>query len=440
MEKQRTLDVVIIGAGLAVLTCALALTQYEGISVTIVEKKPRVEEINIGMHLPPNAGHGLRDVGLLRQFEEVGQHINGCFIADYQDRVRLIDRGLYRCRELYRAPWLIIHRTDAMSMLLTKADQRGVIFHYRTKVIDVNFDKTRLRMADGSQMEADVVIAAEGLESQMRSRMFPSHSLLNIRAFSYRAVADCGGRTNQPARGIRSWKTWLGPDAHAISFPLRNGESLDTQVVVASKAFNRSTENGHVTRKLVERLEWDGWSPKLRDLVRDAQVVHRTPLCDMEELRHLSEGHIVLIGDAAHPCLPYLFQTDALAIEDGVVLGTLLGSFMQEMPSRMPYSHLLRLIPQILRAYEVLQLDRAAEIVEKSRETGKWLHYKPGDDQERRDAEFVNYQGLDRTISACPLIDSELHSRLFDRDPAVVAYEHFQSMKRRGLYETNSRR
>jgi salicylate hydroxylase len=140
----------------------------------------------------------------------------------------------------------------------------------------------------------------------------------------------------------------------------------------------------------------------------------------------------VLMGDAAHPTMPYLGQGAALAVEDALVLGTLLGNLSEVCRD---HASMVYNIPIILEAFEYVQKPRTTMIVQASSRNGFYNHLEPGTiDQLKRDHDFANFDP-ETTVSGSPWIDADFNRRMLGRDSMGVAlYEFHQLMKNGRLH------
>ncbi len=327
----------------------------------MLERSDFEEESGAGIQLGPNATRILERLGLLQAIEEVAFRPTAIFIFDGLSGKRLaeIPLGTY-AEERYRAPYLTLHRADLHAALHEACKGSEPI------TLSPRFDLTGIEetdaglgaiAGDGRVAEASALIGADGLWSEVRNLVAPKSRLTFTGATAWRTLLPRGDLTHPfdaPVVGV-----WLGPNTHLVHYPVRGGKELNVVAV---------TEGGPGTR---------GWNQ-----TGDAEVLHAAFILWCKESKSLLERaarwrcwslyrltglpswtsrRITLLGDAAHPVLPYLAQGAALAIEDAIVLARSL---------RESGGDALRAFP----LYEEMRKGRARRVALRSERNGKHYH------------------------------------------------------------------
>lgn len=314
--------IAIAGAGIAGLASALALSG-QGHEITLYERRTGFGETGAGIQLSPNATRALSGLGLDGALART---------ACEPDLMRI--RGLRSGRQIghvalgahmherFGSPYLAIARSDLHTALLdvvrARADIRLRIGRAMTRLAEAA-DAIRLTLvseAGGEQeAEAEVLVGADGLRSAVRTMIGIERAPSYAGYAACRAVIPVGAVPEEMAAGEVG--LWLGRGKHVVHYPIAGGRLVNL-VVVARRAgeltgWSSDQEAGHVRSDLA-----DAASP-LRHMVEAAGTWAAWSLYEMP-VRAMAKGRVALVGDAAHPVLPYLAQGGGLAIEDAVTL------------------------------------------------------------------------------------------------------------------------
>jgi salicylate hydroxylase len=314
--------VIVVGAGIAGLTCALALAR-SGRPVTLIEKRTHLEEVGAGLQLSPNASRVLIDLGLGKALMraacaplslDVVLGRSGQRLA----RAPLADAMMAR----YNAPYLVIHRADLQQILLDHVRGLGVIpIHVGRTPQHIEQDEHGVTLTmtnqqgDLEHLNGQALVGADGLHSSVAGLLGdPSQA----RPAGYQAW-----RGKVPMRAVpqhletNRTTLWLGREGHAVTYPLQGGQSFNLVVVTREKSAEQGWSREGQTDVLRARLRH--WSPLL-PLIEAMQSFKIWTLYDRPPRPRWNKGRCVLIGDAVHPVLPFLAQGAALAIEDAASL------------------------------------------------------------------------------------------------------------------------
>jgi salicylate hydroxylase len=356
---MQTKRVLIAGAGIAGLVAGLAMIE-RGIDVEIFEQAPELRELGAGVQLSANGTRVLIALGLDDAMRGVACEPSGKEIRLYStgQTWKLFDLGA-SSRQMYGAPYWMVHRGDLHRVLLDAFNERAPgKLHLAARCIgfEENERGATLLLDDGRRIVGDVVIGADGVHSEIRRRIGGDDRPFFTGVAAWRGLVPMERLPVEMRRDVGA--NWVGPGGHVITYPLRRGELLNFVGIVERESWpvESWTERGTVE----ECLDcFAGWNSEIHTIVRSLDVPYKWALLGREPLTHFCSARAALIGDAAHPTLPFLAQGGNMAIEDGMVLARCLEKYE---PS------------EALRRYERLRLPRTTTIVTKSSENAKRFH------------------------------------------------------------------
>jgi salicylate hydroxylase len=371
--------IAIIGGGIGGLATA-AFLHKSGLPSVVYEQTRELREIGAGIIVAPNAARLLRRLGVLDPLIKTAVRLEtGWEFRRWQDGTVLSAEDLStRCERLYGEHTYTAHRADVLDVLSSAVPAGTVRLGKRATAISVSGPTATLAFADGESAEADVVIGADGIHSMIRATLTepvpPAYSGLS----AFRALVparEAPAFARRPAQVL-----WLGPDHHLVHYPVRAGEFIN--LVAMSPAGDYTTESWTATATVDELLaEFAGWDPRLTGLIRAAATPGRWALLDRQPLRRWSYGPVTLLGDAAHPMLPFFAQGAAQAIEDAAVLARCLAEDTTDPAAA-------------LRRYQAGRIPRTTRIQEVSHARAHLNHLPDGPDQRARDKEFATVDPL----------------------------------------------
>jgi salicylate hydroxylase len=341
-----------------------------GLEVTVYERAEALEEFGAGLQLTPNATRVLSDIGVLENVREVAAEPDTICVLRGSDDAILMCLTLDDAERRWGAPYLTAHRADLQSALAL-AVRRDARIRLRLGSIVAGIasddDEVIVALKQGLatvQDTADLLIGADGLRSRVRERLITSDmdrpSFTGRIAFRATIDADCVEHRWTGAQVVLR----LGPNAHLVHYPLRNGSTINLVAVIESSW--RGGEPDHPWDGVADRPALDNafarWSTSTRSLLAAASSWRAWPLYGRPALGSFSLGRMALIGDAAHPMVPFLAQGAAQAIEDAGALGHALSQTTD--------------IPKALEAYSRARVPRATRVQHEALLQGRIYHLK----------------------------------------------------------------
>ncbi|WP_375459743.1 FAD-dependent monooxygenase [uncultured Enterovirga sp.] len=329
--------IAIAGAGIGGLTSALALAG-SGHSITVHERRTGFGETGAGIQLSPNATRILLDLGL-------GPALNRAACEPGRVLVRSLRNGREigsvalgpAMRERFGAPFLLIARADLHTALLDAVRSRPDIrLRIGRSLVSLENGAETVQLALASESgaqetaEADLVVGADGLWSQMRAGIGDARQ---PRYGGYAAYRTTLPIEVLPEGSLREEVgLWLGPARHIVHYPIAGGKLLN---VVALARRPEPIEGWSRDEEPARLLEL--FAGRHRDVNRLLGAATRWSAWSLYELpvRELALGRVALVGDAAHPVLPYLAQGGSLAIEDSAHLAARLGQNAANVPAAL---------------------------------------------------------------------------------------------------------
>jgi salicylate hydroxylase len=211
-----------------------------------------------------------------------------------------------------------------------------------------------VQFANGASAEADIVVAADGIHSELRPCVFPPSKPVFHGTICYRGLVS---RERLPDWPMDRWQMWAGPSKHFLVFPVRHREMVNYVGFVPADQEMKESWSAAGDPDVLRR-EFEGWDPRIGSVLKEVDKTFRWALYDREPLPTWTKGRLTLLGDAAHPMLPHLGQGANQAIEDGMALATILGQVDNAA------------VPAALLAYERLRRERVAEVQLGARQHG----------------------------------------------------------------------
>ncbi len=316
--------ILVVGGGIGGLATALACGA-RGLGVQLIEKKPVFSEVGAGVQLSPNVVRLLEGWGLGPGLDAVA-----CFppllqVRSAQSAAVLGQLALgARAMQRYGARYATIARADLHQLLLSAVEVQGtaqLMLNNAMQHVSQDTNAVQVNTSDGHQRRSNVLIGADGLWSSVRDFVRADAQPAFTGHLAYRAMVP---QTDLPqAQRSEVVTAWLGPRFHAVQYPVHGGQWLNVVVIVEGPAPDDMQQWDHDANAADLRAHLKDAAAPLQDLVAAIKTWRLWPLNGLPHLRgpqELAFGRIALMGDAAHPMLPYLAQGAGMAIEDAAAL------------------------------------------------------------------------------------------------------------------------
>lgn len=305
------LNVIVVGGGIGGLTVATALAQ-RGAQVDILEQAPVISEVGAGIQISPNGMCVLSALGLGAAISDIAVRAEAVELRDYRASrlVTRLDLGLLGADQAY----FFLHRADLIDVLSKGAKAAGVTISVGHKVSEIKEGKpATVILDDGTRRQADLVVAADGLHSVARKVLNGTSAPFFTRQVAWRCIVP---NTNNHRNAAR---VHMGPKRHVVSYPLRRGAFVN--LVAVQEYADWSEESWSAQDDPAAMLSiFSDFSSEVTGLMKGAQAVGKWGLFRHPVAQNWHGQGVTLLGDAAHPTLPFMAQGAVMAIEDAWVL------------------------------------------------------------------------------------------------------------------------
>lgn len=393
MEREtigtRPPKVAVIGGGIGGLAAANALLQ-RGLKVDVYEQASALGEVGAGIFVYPNSLRQLERMGFGKALADVGakvgagsqyRRMDGTAVGPILTADSNGWNGMYG-----------MHRADILNALAAALPRDSIHVDHRCVGFSQTGDAATVSFANGNSVEADVVVAADGIRSVLQPFVVepspPEYS-------GFRAYRGLVEREKLESWRDQTHQVWMGHGKHFMVFPVRRGTLLNYVGFVPLDIETVESWSAVGDRDQLA-ASFEGWDPEIGKLLDKVETCFWWGLFDRKPLRTWSNGRLTLLGDAAHPMLPHLGQGANQAIEDGVALAILLSGRSAAQ------------VPAALRAYEDVRRPRTSMVQTESRRNGM-----------RYDSQYENLEQRDKEIRNI----AALRLSLYDYDVEDAARE-----------------
>lgn len=345
--------VTIVGAGIGGLATAVALAG-RGAKVTVLERADAIAEVGAGLQISPNGLAVLDALGVGDDVRARAVRADAVQLRDYRQGSAVLRLDLRRYAK--DQEYLFVHRADLIDALAQKACALGVTLTFGQELTAVVFDGARacLDLVGGTEHDTELLIGADGLRSVLRPA-------LNGAAEPF-FTGQVAWRTTVPATGATRHEVdvFMGPGRHLVRYPLRHGDLINIVAVEERKTW--AEESWWHTGDVAElRRAFSGFCDEVRDLLDCVESPNLWGLFRHPVAKTWQNGVSALLGDAAHPTLPFLAQGANLALEDAWVLAESLAVLDQH---------------GALARYQALRQPRAKAVIEAANANARNYHLR----------------------------------------------------------------
>lgn len=396
---SRPLKVVIAGAGIGGMCCALALMR-RGFEVTVLEQAQELGEVGAGFQVSPNGVRCLVDIGLGEDLSQIATEAAGKHVRLWNtgQEWKLFDLGV-EARQKYGFPYCLIYRADLHALMVQRARaMQPDSIRLGARAIGVVQDATgvEVELDSGERVHGDMLVGADGVHSRIRESLFGPGKAQFTGCVAWRGLVPSDRLPSHLRAKVGA--NWIGPGAHVIHYPLRDGELVNFVGIVERDDWQVESwaERGTVAECL---HDFRHWHDDVHRLIHGIEQPYKWALLSRAPMERWSVNRATLLGDACHSTLPFLAQGAVMALEDGVVLARCLA----EQPHDPATA---------LAVYESLRLDRTARIVRGSAANAARFHNPLLADAEHA-ARYVNAEWNEERIR-------ERYEWLFSYDATAV--------------------
>jgi salicylate hydroxylase len=357
--------ILIAGAGIGGLTAALALVR-EGYRIIIVEQADSLGDAGAGIQLSPNATRILNALDVGPRLKKHAVVPDGLSVRQARSGSEIVFMTLgHGVQFRYGAPYWMLHRGDLQSALLDAvADQPDISLRLGTKFDDfaIHTHGVTAQLRSGSDVTEERVIGlvgADGLWSATRERLGDKTKPRFRDRTAWRAMVPVSMVPDQFRRPV-TW-LWLGQNAHLVHYPVRGGTLINIIAIMRDRWSEPGWSAPGARDELLQRFSKVEWAQEARDLIAMPESWSKWALFDRETAGFPGQGPVTLLGDAAHPMLPFLAQGAAMAIEDAAVLARCLSSSADDPQTAM-------------RQYEAMRKNRVRRVQRAARANSRNYH------------------------------------------------------------------
>ncbi|RUS59298.1 monooxygenase [Pseudorhodobacter sp. E13] len=349
----KDIEVTVLGAGVAGFAVSIALAQ-RGAKVTLLEQADAIREVGAGLQISPNGAAVLRALGLGAALQAASLRTQAIELRDGYGGDPVLRMDLTRLRPT--TPFHLLHRADLIALLQQGAEAAGVDLQLlqRIEQVDLSGAQPRFTTALGNERSAGLLIGADGLHSRVRAALNGAVAPFFTHQVAWRALIPA--EPGEPAVA----EVHMGAGRHLVSYPLRGGTMRN---IVAVEERRKWVEEGWNLRDdpLELQLAFEGFSPRVRGWLAAVTDVWLWGLFRHPVAKHWVGPQTAILGDAAHPTLPFLAQGANMALEDAWVLADCLDRLG---------------VANGLPAYEAARQHRCARIVQAANGNARAYHLR----------------------------------------------------------------
>jgi salicylate hydroxylase len=351
--------VLLAGGGIGGLATAIALAGH-GIPSRVLEKRSEFSEAGAGIQLGPNGVRVLRRLGVDADLApNVGRPREIRVFSGGSGAVlaRLPLGDWIEAR--HGAPYWVAHRQDLQASLLAGVRRSSLIElmpGFEVVRFAAGSDAVRVETRNGASEEGRALVCADGVFSKFRAQIADETRLRFAGKTAARAVLDAGTDSTLDASAIG---VWMAPDTHVVHYPVRGGREIAVVVIIdedwREDDWSAPADPAQLGKALAP------FAPALRNALASVRDWRRWALFDSDPLKTWTHGRATLLGDAAHPLLPFLAQGGSLALEDAVTLADAVAGAGEDVEGA-------------LVAYENARRSRTARVMTAARRNGRVYH------------------------------------------------------------------
>ena len=311
------MKVLVVGGGIGGITCMLALRQ-RGVDAQLFEQAAAFGQVGAGIQVSSNAARILLKLGLGPALKKVATYPEARDYRGWDTGERLYYTQLGQKAEAhFGSPYYAAHRAELLDVLLSELDEYGVRLGSRVEYVYQDDRGVSLTLADGTTAQGDILVGADGIHSTVRAQLLGKESPRYTGNVAWRGLVTAERVAHLNLGSVVG--VWMGPNRSIVQYYVSAGRTFNW--IGISRSPQPARESWLAEGKIEDALsEYVGWHSTIRTIIAATPKVLRQALYDREPLPDWQVGRIVLLGDAAHPMLPFYAQGGAQSIEDAYVL------------------------------------------------------------------------------------------------------------------------
>ena len=342
-------SVAVVGAGISGLTAGYALKKI-GLEVDVFERSDSVIEFGAGITLSRNATSLLDDLGLLETLSERGCFPMGSYIRDYKN-ANIINAMSFD------ESFIALDRRDLVEQLVKKLNEEGVEISFDTKIQSINPSTGEIKFSDESVQGYDLILLCDGINSSFRKEHFDNCEPQFTNYVAWRGMVSSDKLPQ--FEGSEKVNVYHGPGGHCVHYPTGREGLINFVAIEYNPSW--AEESWKVEGSKSDFLEcFKGWNEELLSMLNSTEVLYKWGIFERPLPGTLYKDKCVLLGDAAHPMVPFLGQGGCLAIEDAYCLMVLLNKVED--------------LDEVLNTYDKMRNKRARRIQKRSKLQGLFNH------------------------------------------------------------------
>ncbi|KUI60711.1 3-hydroxybenzoate 6-hydroxylase 1 [Cytospora mali] len=440
MGSQFDLKIAVIGAGMGGLGCALSLAKKGFKDITVYENASNLGFVGAGIQLAPNMNRILDRLGCWQEIYAEATNVKETSIRQGSSNQELAHVNMPDVEEKYGYPHCTGHRSSLAGGIYNACKREPAIkFKFSSQIASIDTFEPRPtftvkpREGEPYQVEADVVLAADGIKSPTRaailSHLGEAFGEEDTGQACYRIMLTREQMQHDPEMvallDSDCVVRWIGEKRHIIAYPVAsktiyNLSSAQPDVNFAKGASATYTTKGSKPQMMKVYEDFCPLVQRMLDLVPDGEVCE-WKLRQHKPLSTWSFGSVGLLGDACHPTLPHLSQGAAMAIEDGAVIAEVLSLVPDARPDT---------VHRALKTYEALRKERCTTLVEMAAFSGRQLHLGEGKAKEERDRQFREHAKDKKGAIPDKWASPDVQKMVYEHDCVKDAAENFDRLFR----------
>ena len=321
---MRDKTIIIVGGGIGGLCAALALGQ-SGWHVRVLEQAPQFGAIGYGIQLGPNVPPMLARIGVRDAVIAASVQPDNVMMLDAFDGkpVTVVNTGAEFRARYGGNPDLVVHRVDLHNILVAACKARSNVSLDEDACVtghEDHGDHVVVTIADGRRIEGTIVIGADGIRSRLRDSIMGASEPAQTGYVAHRTIVPI----DRAPRGVPldDVVLWGGEGFHIVHYPLRDKTIFNIVAVFETATYGEKMDVGAYRAELDRTYAKS--QPVMREMIAMLDLDRRWPIGDRKPQRGWSKGRAVLMGDAAHATLQSYAQGAGMAIEDAIVLASLI--------------------------------------------------------------------------------------------------------------------